>query len=94
MGELFTATSKAQPAAAFTGPLLILNGAQDFPFCGGNCTHAAGLVNNIASQLYPNVSEAKSSVYLAPMAGHGLGLHYSALNAYSFVQRFLKDHGL
>ena len=52
---------------------------------------------NLAAQVgqvfYPNVKQENFASYLAPNAGHGLNLHYSAVGAFEFIQKFLARQG-
>ena len=44
--------------------------------------------------LYPALPENKFGTYLAPQAGHGLNLHYSAAGAFDWIMEFLSQQGL
>lgn len=71
----------------YTKPVAVVNGANDFPFCYGNCTFPMNLAEAVFPALYPAAS--RTGAYLAEVAGHGLNLHYSAVEAYRFAQDFL-----
>ncbi|THZ04904.1 alpha/beta-hydrolase [Aureobasidium pullulans] len=88
-GELFTQAAIASPAMNFTGPVAIVNGAADLPFCFGNCSYPMNLAEAAVNALYP-ASMAKDN-YLAPSTGHGVNLHYTAMDAYKFIGSFLKQ---
>lgn len=94
IGELFSTTAVTKPATKFTGPVAVVNGMEDLPFCFGNCTFDGNLSNQVFADLYPNLPSAKTGTFNAPVAGHGLNLHYSAVEAYYFIQKFLRRQGL
>jgi hypothetical protein len=85
-GELFTQMAIIAPARNFTGSVAVVNGAEDLPFCAGNCAYPMNLAQAAISQLYPNTNS--TGTYLAPLTGHGLNLHYSAVAAYNYFQNF------
>ena len=93
-GELFSTTAVTKLAGNFSGPVAVVNGANDLPFCFGNCTFHGDLTNQVFGKLYPNLPASKTRSYNAPVAGHGLNLHYSAVEAYYVIQRFLRQQGL
>jgi hypothetical protein len=81
-------------ATNYTKPVAVIDGANDLPFCGGNCTYPVDQAKAVQPKYYPNVAEKDFGSYLAPLAGHGLSFHYSAAGAYEYVQTFLVDRGL
>jgi len=88
-GELFTTTAVVMPASNFTGSVAVVNGAEDLPFCTGNCSYPTNLAQSALTMLYP---QAKSKGdYLAPLTGHGINLHYSAVAAYHYIQDFISN---
>jgi pimeloyl-ACP methyl ester carboxylesterase len=91
-GELFTQTVAAQPAPKFTGPVDVVNGYYDLPFCDGDCAYPSSQAAQVLL-LYPNAAKS-STTYLAPGSGHGLNLHYIAQTAYEQIGGFLADNGL
>lgn len=91
-GELLTLAAIVAPASNFTGPVDVVNGAADWPFCMGNCSYPTDLAAAVAPMLYPASNTSQS--YLAPGAGHGVNLHYAAGEAYQQIQTFLRSAGL
>jgi pimeloyl-ACP methyl ester carboxylesterase len=81
-------------ATNYTKPVAVINGANDLPFCGGNCTYPVDQVQAVQPKYYPGVTGKDFGSYLAPIAGHGLNFHYSAPGAYEYIQKFLVDRGL
>lgn len=93
-GELFTTTAPIGPATQFDGPVAVVNGDADLPFCSGNCSYPHNLANDVKSALYADLSADKFDSYLAPHTGHGLNLHYTALDAFAWIHEFLDARGL
>lgn len=93
IGELLTQMAATAVAANFTGPVAVVNGAEDLPFCFGNCSYPADKAAMIKRMLYPAASNL-STTYLVPVMGHGVNLHYSATEAFEFIQDFVNSVGL
>ncbi|KAF3013573.1 hypothetical protein E8E14_011349 [Neopestalotiopsis sp. 37M] len=93
LGEYFTTGAVVKPAANFTGPVAVVAGNEDLGFCFGNCSYPTNLLAEVPATLYPNVAANDTATYAAPLSGHGLNLHYSAAEAFAFIQDFLKSHG-
>lgn len=90
LGELLS-MPMAGNATAYTGIIDVVNGINDLPFCGGNCTYGSDQTAGVRA-MYPAVRVFES--YNAPVAGHGLNLHYSASYAFTQIQTFLGTNGL
>jgi pimeloyl-ACP methyl ester carboxylesterase len=94
IGELLTITGL--PAQSnFTGPVYVIDGANDVPFCGGDCLHMGGKSASIpaaAKVVFPSASAF--SAYVHPSTGHAINLHYNATGAYKQINDFLGAHGL
>ncbi|CAD6584822.1 MAG: hypothetical protein ASARMPREDX12_001761 [Alectoria sarmentosa] len=84
VGELLTLTSLPM-LNAFAGPVLIITGSNDLPYCGGNClaTGNASLPSIPAAAVmnFPNVPSGDFTAYIQPNSGHGINLHYNATGA-------------
>jgi len=91
-GELFTITSVIEPALNYTGAVYVVNGANDIPFCDGDCTYPSDKAAQVLL-LYPFAASGSTS-YLVPGTGHGINLHYTAESAYSKIISFLTAQGL
>ncbi|RMZ88865.1 hypothetical protein DV736_g3904, partial [Chaetothyriales sp. CBS 134916] len=92
MGEFLGVSATLEPTQ-FTGPIDVVNGANDLPNCHGNCLLPYNLAASVKDMYYPMASNS-SSWYLAPVAGHGLNLHYSASEAYEHILDFIRKNGL
>ncbi|KAG9892876.1 alpha/beta-hydrolase, partial [Aureobasidium melanogenum] len=89
-GELFTQAAISGVAANFTGPVAIVNGDADLPFCYGNCSYPMNKAEAAIQMLYP--AAKANGTYLAPLTGHGVNLHYTAMGAYEFIGSFLRQN--
>jgi len=96
VGELLTIGGETASVNPFAGPVLILTGERDVPYCGGDClaTGNASLPNipSSSTQYFPNASAF--DVFIVPGAGHGLNLEYSHETTYHTAQQFLLQNGL
>jgi pimeloyl-ACP methyl ester carboxylesterase len=96
VGELLTIGS-SPGSSPFTGPVLVITGEHDVPFCGGNCygklpgSDAASIPAGV-SQAYPNSKAFEA--YIQPATGHGLNFHFNATAGYQVIQNFLASHDL
>jgi pimeloyl-ACP methyl ester carboxylesterase len=93
-GELNSIGAVGGASPNFTNPVAVVNGINDIPFCGGNCSYPVDQAKAVQPKYYPNVAEADFGSYLAPVAGHGLNFHYSATAAFEYIQKFLVEHKL
>ena len=96
IGELLTAGVLA-PTNTFAGPVLVLSGQYDVPFCGGDCLATGGALASIPADVqksFPNVAATDFQAYIQPDTAHGINLHYNATAAYGVVTSFLGSHGL
>ncbi|RDW63702.1 hypothetical protein BP6252_11247 [Coleophoma cylindrospora] len=94
IGELFTNNLLAGLVATnFTGPVDIVDGEHDLDFCDGNCLLPTNKVAAVRAAVYPKSSNA-SEWYVAPGAGHGTNLHYSAPAMYQQMLNFIASNGL
>ncbi|KAK3065339.1 hypothetical protein LTS18_014183 [Coniosporium uncinatum] len=89
LGEIFTLTEPVAPAAAYTGPVDIVNGQNDFIFCSSDCT---GENEMVQPALFP-AAAAGSTNYYAPGTGHALNAHKTAKDTYAQMIKFSKDNG-
>ena len=94
VGELLTQDS-APKQSPFTGPVLIITGDQDLPFCGGDCSNTGGAAESIPALSKLAFPGAKPfEAYVQPNTGHGLNLHYNATGTYNHIAGFLRKSGL
>lgn len=93
LGELLSFGTIVAPATSYTNPAFILNGANDYVFCGGNCAVPTDLNAGALSFFYPAVG-AKGKSGQEPNAGHNLFQHIGAPKFYADVIDFFKSNGL
>ncbi|KAH8588433.1 hypothetical protein B0O99DRAFT_639207 [Bisporella sp. PMI_857] len=84
IGELLSLAGT--PAVnSYGGPVFVLNGDTDLPFCGSNCTATGGVAPDMGALVkknFPQVAEDNFGSYVQPATGHGINLHYNATAAY------------
>lgn len=97
VGELLTLGSGPM-VNAYKGPVLVLTGSNDLPYCGGDCLAtgdpALASIPAAVQKNFPNVPAADFEAYIQPQTGHGINFHYNATGAYKVAQEFLGSKGL
>ncbi|MCJ1245729.1 hypothetical protein MMC30_002933 [Trapelia coarctata] len=93
LGETFTLASAYVPSAAFTGPVDVVDGQNDFFYCGGDCTFPTNQAAVVQPVFYPAAS-AGSQSYLVPDAGHNINAHFAAPQAFAQMLAFLKTNAI
>lgn len=90
-GELLSIAGAAGGVNNFRGPVLIITGGRDVPFCGGDCLLTGDpSLPNIPSSSKSNFPNAQDfQVVIVPEAGHGLNLEYSHEYTYQQMLEFL-----
>ena len=79
----------------FRGPVEIVTGSNDLPFCGGDCLNTGGIAASIPAQgqmSFPSASVFEA--FIQPNTGHGINLHYNATGAYNRIADFLRSNGV
>jgi pimeloyl-ACP methyl ester carboxylesterase len=92
IGEFFTNALVLAPAPGFSGPIDIVDGENDLPFCQSNCLNNGNRAAEVKGALFPAAS-AGSDSFILKGAGHGLNLHYGAKDADEHVAGFLAKNG-
>lgn len=90
LGGLFSLSSVTANATDFTGPVFVLTGERDLPFCGNDCTTGDKVTS--VQQLYPQTSNFTSK--LVNETGHGLNVHYTGPQSQRDIVQFFIDNGL
>ncbi|KAL8848315.1 MAG: hypothetical protein Q9221_006669 [Calogaya cf. arnoldii] len=91
-GELLTFGSVVAPQPSFKGPVDVVLGQYDYPFCGGNCSHPIDQAQTFVNALFP--ASGSKGAYLQPRAGHLVAQHYTAAQGFAHSLTFLKHSGL
>lgn len=93
-GELFTLGSLPS-MNNFAGPVLVMTGDGDLPYCGGNCTATGTSLPSIPAAVQMNFPNASAfEAYIQPRTGHGLVFGYNATAGFEYVASWLSGHGL
>jgi pimeloyl-ACP methyl ester carboxylesterase len=95
VGELLSFGGETASINKFAGPVHIVTGERDVPYCGGNCLAAPDGLPNIPSsskEFFPNAEDFK--VTIIPGAGHGLNLEYTWPITYASVNDYFVQNGL
>ncbi|KAJ0158666.1 hypothetical protein CTA2_11111 [Colletotrichum tanaceti] len=96
MGELLTLGGCTGTSSSFTGPVLVITGDRDLPYCGGNCsaTGAHGIRSILdTSANFMKVARPFESAVVAG-AGHALALHKSHAETTKTIHEFLTKYSL
>jgi hypothetical protein len=91
LGQQFTLPAIYGPASSFTGPVNIVAGQFDYPFCHGNCN--SELASATIPALYPAANTTGSQSYIVPNSGHSINAHYTAQESFSQINSFLASNG-
>ncbi|XXG98410.1 uracil permease [Hypoxylon texense] len=86
VGELMTIGTVAAGNNSFTGPVQVITGERDIPFCGGNCLVSEPSLPAQTRPYFPNASFFEAIVVSG--AGHGLNLGLSAPSTYASILDF------
>ncbi|KHN99731.1 uncharacterized protein MAM_02584 [Metarhizium album ARSEF 1941] len=93
VGELLTVGSVPK-SSDFRGPVMVITGDRDIPFCGGNCMDTKAIDDSAANLIeYSRGSFKHASAFQAtvvPKAGHGLNYNSNAPDVYRSITDFLK----
>ncbi|KAI6879971.1 hypothetical protein KC318_g19249, partial [Hortaea werneckii] len=93
-GELLTIGGEIAVPNTFCGPVLVITGERDVPYCGGDCLAAPTGYDSIPAKAQEGFSNTEITVDIVAGAGHGLNLEYSHPETYSSIFSFLSDNGL
>ncbi len=97
MGELLTLLIPPS-VTEFANPIIVMTGARDLPFCGGDCTATGDpSVPNIPSveqKLFPKVPKENYVTVLQPDTAHGLTVHYNQTAGFDVLNEFFNSKGL
>ncbi|KAI1210997.1 Alpha/beta hydrolase family-domain-containing protein [Annulohypoxylon truncatum] len=90
VGELMTIGGGAVGNNTFAGPVLVITGERDIPFCGGNCNTSTPPIPDQSKQYFTNATTFDAIV--VPKAGHSLNLEYTAATTYTSIHDFLDQN--
>ncbi|KAJ8065470.1 hypothetical protein OCU04_006153 [Sclerotinia nivalis] len=92
IGQQFTLPAIYSTAPKFKGPVDIVIGKYDFPFCQGRCDHPVDLAAATIPVLYP-AADSKSESFVVPDSGHLINAHYNARAQFDQINDFLDRNG-
>ncbi|UZJ56111.1 hypothetical protein CBS101457_005431 [Exobasidium rhododendri] len=97
LGSLTTISAIAGVAKNYTGPVYVIDGERDLPFCGRNCFAPvpASPDENQASAvkaLYPSASNFSS--FILPETGHGIVVHRTSALSSELIMDFIISNNL
>ncbi|KAH9207356.1 hypothetical protein DL95DRAFT_450399 [Leptodontidium sp. 2 PMI_412] len=96
LGELLTLGSLVT-MNNFNGPVMVITGDSDLPYCGSDCLATGGAAASIPAMVkmnFPNVADSNFSAIIQLNTGHGINFHYNATGAYTVMNDFLGAKGL
>ncbi|MCJ1353418.1 MAG: hypothetical protein MMC33_003404 [Icmadophila ericetorum] len=93
LGQQFTLPLIFAPATNFTGPVDVVVGLQDFPFCKGDCLSPSDQAVTTIPSLYPAASKGSQS-FIVPDSGHFINAHYNAPLEFEQINKFLTSNSL
>lgn len=88
IGELLTFSGDTATNNTFGGPVLIVTGEHDVPFCGGDCYQGVADGSSIPSQAQRFFTNTTTSSVVIPGSGHALNLEYSHPSTYQEINEF------
>ncbi|KAF2437709.1 hypothetical protein P171DRAFT_425178 [Karstenula rhodostoma CBS 690.94] len=91
-GELLTFSSVVAPQPAYTGPVDVVLGQEDYVFCQANCSYPTDQAQTFVNALFP-ASRSKST-FLQPKSGHLMAQHYTARDGFEHSLQFLQSNAL
>jgi pimeloyl-ACP methyl ester carboxylesterase len=96
MGELLTIGGAMYGVSDFSGPVMVVTGERDLPFCGGDC-YATGdssihSIPDAARQFFPKAKDV--NITIVPGGGHGLNMEYGHETTYRAMNDFLGTVGI
>ena len=83
----------------FPGPVMVVTGERDLPFCGGDCyvtgEPSVSSVSSIPATAKDFLPKAKNvNITIVPGGGHALNLECGHANVYHVMNDFLGNNGL
>ncbi|QIW98327.1 hypothetical protein AMS68_003845 [Peltaster fructicola] len=94
VGELLTIGGEIGVPNTFSGPVLIITGERDIPYCGGNCLAPPTGYDSIPAYSKNYIANANPfDVVIVPGAGHGLNLEYTHPFTFGTINNFFVQNG-
>jgi pimeloyl-ACP methyl ester carboxylesterase len=90
IGELLTIGGETGSPNHFAGPVFIITGERDLPFCGGSCYNGA-VGESLPADSQRTFTSTNITAVVVPGAGHGLNLEYSHPFTYKSINEFFVE---
>lgn len=90
IGELLTLGASATPNT-YAGPVFVITGERDVPFCGGSCYNGAPANSSIPAESQKTFMNTEIMTHVVAGAGHGLNLEYSHPETYKAINDFFTE---
>ncbi|KAI9664215.1 MAG: hypothetical protein M1831_002394 [Alyxoria varia] len=94
IGDEFTLAAIFKPAPDYTGPVDVVLGERDFPFCLADCVKPTNRADAVLTNLYPSRAQAGSQSFIVKDTGHLINDHTNAPVAYNQINKFLRKNNL
>jgi pimeloyl-ACP methyl ester carboxylesterase len=91
IGELLTIGGETGSPNNFAGPVFVITGERDIPFCGGSCYNGAPEGSSLPAQAQRTFTSTNITAVVVPGAGHGLNLEYSHPFTYKSINDFFVE---
>lgn len=78
----------------FSGPVQVLTGINDYPFCGGDCSSPSNKAVPVLKNTFPQADANRSKALLIQEAGHNLNAHLNAQETFRTMLEWVKELGL
>ncbi|ROV94044.1 hypothetical protein VMCG_08276 [Cytospora schulzeri] len=94
VGEMLSLSGATAFENPLTGPVLIITGSRDLPFCGGDCLLTGDTaIPNFLELSRPNFpATSKFKAVIVDEAGHGLNFEYSHSFTYNTILDFITQN--
>lgn len=93
IGELLTLGSLPMQNM-YRGPVMVITGQHDLPYCGGDCLATGGAASSIPATVQKNFPSTNITTVVQPATGHGINFHYNSTAAYDVMNHYLNGKGL
>ena len=91
VGELLSFAGGIATVNTYAGPVLIVTGEHDLPFCGGDCYSGVANGTSIPAESQQYFPSTNISTSIIPGSGHALNLEYTHVATYETINLFLKE---
>ncbi|ETS84808.1 hypothetical protein PFICI_02833 [Pestalotiopsis fici W106-1] len=90
IGEVLTMNGAYDAPNPYQGPVMVITGERDVPFCGGNCSATEPSIPEMVQHSFQNATYFDAVIVTG--SGHGLNLEYTWPTTYSNILDFIDKH--